>query len=96
MATFKLCWYLVDDAGELVILAINYIINKYRLLFEVLFDEITGPDKMINMDVLENLNEEFNWNLEEDKVQKAYNILTDYGNQFLDFFKFKKKLEEAT
>lgn len=68
IATLKLCWSLVDDVGELVLMAFNYIINKYRMLFEIVFDEITGPDKMVTIDVLQKLNQEFNWNIEEEKI----------------------------
>lgn len=32
------------------------MINKYRMIYEVVFNEITGPDKMVTVDVLMKLN----------------------------------------
>ena len=59
ISTIKLCCSIVEDLGELVMMAINYIINKYRLLVEIFFEEITGPDKLISVDSLKLLNREW-------------------------------------
>lgn len=50
-------------------MSINYIINKYRLLIDIFFEEVTGPDKLISVETLKLLNREWFWGLDEGKLQ---------------------------
>ena len=49
IAIMKLCAAICDDLGELFFLAINYFINKYRILPEILFEEVGGQEKTLSL-----------------------------------------------
>lgn len=51
-----------------MLMAINYIINKYRLMVEIFFDEITSTDKLISVESLKLLNKEWEWGLDDGKL----------------------------
>lgn len=73
-------------------MAINYMLNKYRIYPDILLDEITGPDKLLSVESFTKLNVEWDWMLEEDKLMKAYHVLTDYGNNPVNDINFAKLL----
>ncbi|CAD8094172.1 unnamed protein product [Paramecium primaurelia] len=95
VSTFKLCYDIVDDQPELMLMALNHIIIKYRLLIEIFFDEITQSEKLFTADSLKLLNKEWEWGFEEKQMSIVHNLMTDYGNTSMTFQLFKQKLQQC-
>ncbi|CAK84000.1 unnamed protein product (macronuclear) [Paramecium tetraurelia] len=95
LSTLKLCYHIVDDQPELMFMALNHIIIKYRILVDIFFDEITQSEKLFTADSLKLLNKEWEWGFEEKQMSVVHNLMTDYGNSSMNFQLFKQKLQQS-
>lgn len=79
LATMKMCSWMVDDLVELVMLAINYMIQKYKILHNIFFFELANEDKIFNFESLRKVNTELQWFIEPDKLERIYDAMTQNG-----------------